>query len=104
MFTILKKLFASSPKADFKQLLSQGAVVVDVRTPEEFATGHIKGSQNIPLHELKGKLAALKSKNKTIITVCRSGARSNVAQKMLMQNGITSVNGGGWNSLNRQIG
>ncbi len=43
----LDKLFGG-PKVDLKELVKQGAVIVDVRTPAEYQGGHIKGSINIP--------------------------------------------------------
>lgn len=102
MFGFLSKLFG--PKTDFKALLEQGAVIIDVRTPEEFRGGHIQGSQNIPLQVLQAKIADLKKKAKPVIAVCRSGARSGMAVGMLKSAGIEAVNGGAWNALDHQLG
>jgi len=53
------------------------AVVVDVCEPDEFASGHVVGSKNIPFGELEKKLAAaVKNKTVPLILVCQSGARS----------------------------
>lgn len=102
MFNFLKKLFG--PKADFNALVQNGAIILDVRTPEEYSGGHIQGSLNIPVQVLQGKIADLKQKGKPIIAVCRSGARSGVAAGMLKNAGIEAYNGGSWNSLKNLIG
>jgi rhodanese-related sulfurtransferase len=102
---ILDMLFGGGAKAaaQLKALYENGAVIVDVRTPEEYQSGSIKGSINIPLHVLPQKAAELKKKNKPVITVCRSGSRSGMAIGVLRQAGIEAYNGGPWNSLERQI-
>lgn len=103
MFDFFKKLFRSSTSVDYKVLLSQGAVIVDVRTAAEFKSGHIKGAVNIPLDQVKSKVAELKKKGKPIITCCRSGNRSGIAKGILTAAGIECYNGGAWNSLNSKI-
>ena len=101
MFGFIKKLFA--PAVDFKQLIADGALVVDVRTPAEYKSGHIKGSINIPVDTIKSKVGELKQKNKTIITCCRSGARSGMAKGILRSRGLEAHNGGPWNALEAKI-
>jgi rhodanese-related sulfurtransferase len=103
MFDFLKKLFGGGNGVDYKVLLSQGAVIVDVRTVAEFKGGHIKNAVNIPLDQLKSKVAELKKKGKPIITCCRSGNRSGMAKGILTSAGIECYNGGAWNSLNNKI-
>jgi len=101
--SVLSKLFGSKPKVDFAQLVAEGAVIIDVRTPGEFKSGHIAKSTNIPLNVLPNKYGKLK-KNSTIITCCASGMRSGSAKRMLEANGFNNVhNGGGWTSLNNKI-
>jgi rhodanese-related sulfurtransferase len=76
---------------------------VDVRTSAEYRSGHIKGSVNIPLDNLKSGISKLK-KEKPVITCCASGMRSSAAKNILSNNGFTQVyNGGGWMSLQRKI-
>ncbi len=101
MFGFLKKLFG--PKADYKALVAAGAVILDVRTPEEFKSGHVKGSINIPLQIMQGKINDLKKKGKPIIAVCRSGARSGMAVGMLRDAGIEAYNAGAWNALDYDL-
>lgn len=74
-------LFKKGPSA--KDLLAQGAQVIDVRTPEEFKEGHGKGAVNIPLPVLSSKIAQINHYNKPIVLVCRSGARAGMAKRML---------------------
>ena len=80
-------------------LLAKGALIIDVRTPAEYAGGHIIESVNIPLDTIPGKLNDLKRKNKAIITCCRSGARSGMAANQLRNAGIEAENGGPWNKV-----
>lgn len=98
---ILSSLFGGS-KVDLKELVMKGAVIVDVRTPGEYAGGHIKGSINIPLQNLDKNLGKL-SKDKTIITCCASGMRSGSAKSMLKDKGYEVHNGGGWASLQSKL-
>jgi rhodanese-related sulfurtransferase len=101
--SFLKKLFGIGPSVDYTKLMSEGAVIVDVRTSSEYRSGHIKGSVNIPLDNLKSGISKLK-KEKPVITCCASGMRSSAAKNILSNNGFTQVyNGGGWMSLQRKI-
>ncbi len=65
-------------------------LLVDVRSPEEFASGHIPGAVNIALPGLPQQMATL-PKDRPIILYCRSGARSNSAVQMLAQGGFENV-------------
>lgn len=69
---------------------------IDVRTPSEFKTNHIRGFKNIPLHQLANKMSEL-SIEKEVIVICQSGMRSNKASKLLKKQGfkkVTNVKGG----------
>ena len=99
MLSFFKKLFGSAPAVDYDTLVKNGAQIVDVRTPGEYQSGHIRGSKNIPLQVLASKLNVL-DKSKPVITCCASGMRSASAKSMLLQKGFSEVyNGGGWTSL-----
>ena len=76
-------------------------LIVDVRTPEEFATGAYPEAINIPLDELGQRLDEIGSNlNRKIVVYCASGGRSAYAQRMLVQLGYTNVsNGGGISSM-----
>ena len=100
MFSFFKKLFKSdSPKVDFQSLIKSGAQIVDVRSPGEYKSGHVRGSVNIPLDTLQNNLSRI-SKSKPVITCCASGMRSGSARSLLLSAGYTEVyNGGSWNRL-----
>lgn len=103
MIDFLKKILGLGAKVNLKEKVQNGAVILDVRTKNEYQGGHIKGSINIPLQELQSKLAKL-SKDKPIITCCASGMRSASAKNILKSNGFNEVyNGGGWMSLKNKI-
>ncbi len=101
MFNVLKKLFGN--KTDYKALISSGAIILDVRSEGEYRAGHIKGSANIPLEQVKQNIPTLKKKDKPVITVCRSGVRSGIAKSVLAAAGIEVYNGGAWNILQQKI-
>jgi phage shock protein E len=100
---LLKRIFGIGNDVDFKQLQQAGAVIIDVRTHDEFKSGHIKGSINVPLQSLSKEIVKIKKLNKPVIACCLSGGRSSVATKVLAQSGIEIYNGGGWNSLQSKI-
>jgi len=103
MLDRLKKLFGGAASVDLKEKVKSGALIIDVRTLGEYNSGHVKGSVNIPLDQLQGKISKL-DKDKTIITCCASGMRSASAKGMLLSKGFTEVhNGGGWSSLEHKI-
>lgn len=79
--------------------LQKGAIVLDVRTPSEFHSGHVSGSRNIPLDEIRSQVEMIRQWNKPVITVCRSGNRSQRAMEILTSCGVEAYNGGGWESL-----
>ena len=101
--SLLQQLFGGGQTADLKKIIEQGAFLVDVRTPGEFASGHVKGSVNIPLTTIPAQLSKFKNK-KNIIVFCLSGGRSSQAKSILEQNGFTNVtNGGTWNHVNQYV-
>jgi rhodanese-related sulfurtransferase len=101
MLSLFKNLFG--PKTDFKQLVENGAVIIDVRSPSEYKSGHIKNSKNIPLEKIAAQAEQLKTSGKPVITVCKSGMRSGMAASTLKAKGVEAYNGGPWDSLQRKI-
>ncbi len=102
MFTkIISKLFGG-PSVDFKNLVDSGAVIIDVRSREEYRQGHIKNSINLSLDSVEQNLSRL-DKNKVIITCCASGMRSGKAQSILKKYGFEVYNGGNWYRLESKI-
>ena len=99
---LLKNIFGNR-HSDLHEFIGKGAVIVDVRTPDEFNAGHIKGSKNIPLQTLQNRWEELRDLNKPVITVCQSGMRSGNARSFLEQKGLKVINGGSWLALNRIV-
>lgn len=73
-----------------KELLNNGAVLVDVREGSEFRSGHIRNAVNIPLNSLS-KISSKATKDKDIIVYCQSGSRSGVAARQLKNMGYSKV-------------
>ncbi|PKP13042.1 MAG: sulfurtransferase [Bacteroidetes bacterium HGW-Bacteroidetes-3] len=89
--------------SSIEEYLKEGAVIIDVRTVEEFKEGHVKGSKNIVLNTIPGKVKEIKAMNKKVIAVCRSGARSGQATSFLKQQGIDVINGGPWQNVDKFV-
>lgn len=100
MLSLIKKLFRSD-SPDLKLLIAEGATIIDVRSAGEFASGHIRGSINIPLDQIGSQSDRLK-KYKQIIVCCRSGNRSGQAKRILEAKGFANItNGGSWQNVNK---
>ncbi|MFY7786864.1 MAG: rhodanese-like domain-containing protein [Thermoflexibacteraceae bacterium] len=96
----MKTLFGgSSQKAMIQEALSKGAVIVDVRSPQEFAGGHIAGAKNIPLGSIEGKVEQIRQWKKPVVLCCASGMRSSSATTILKKHGIEAYNAGSWHEL-----
>lgn len=85
------------------QKIKKGAVILDVRTEKEFAMGHIEGSVNISLGNIRERYIEL-DPDKTYITVCSHGLRSVKVEHILKEKGFKKVyNGGAWVDLQKNI-
>ncbi|HXY22935.1 MAG TPA: rhodanese-like domain-containing protein [Burkholderiaceae bacterium] len=81
------------------ELLREGAQIVDVRTPAEYAAGHPCPSRNIPLGELGDRFKEL-NPERWVIVCCASGSRSAIARRLLRRHGFVRVfNAGSWRRL-----
>jgi rhodanese-related sulfurtransferase len=99
MLTAFKNLFTQGKNESLEKIINDNAFLVDVRTPQEFAAGSVRGAINIPLDQVQSQLEKFKNK-KHIIVFCRSGNRSNQALSILQQNGFNNVtNGGTWQNV-----
>lgn len=81
-------------KSEFEQIkgdMSKGAVLIDVRTPEEFTLEHAQGSINLPLGDIQNGITPNVPKNTKIYLYCRSGRRATEAKTILEQAGFTNV-------------
>lgn len=84
---------------ELSNLVNNGAFLVDVRSPGEFAGGSARGAVNIPLDQVTQQLAKFKNKEH-IVVFCRSGNRSGQAKSILENQGIKNVtNGGTWDTV-----
>ena len=70
---------------------TDGAVLLDVRTPDEYRQGHIPGSKNVPLQSIDKVTVMINNKAIPIFVHCLSGARSRQAAAILQQMGYTNV-------------
>ena len=96
---IFNNVFGGNNNEKLEKLVKEGAFLVDVRTPEEFAEGNVNGSTNIPLDQITANLDKFKEKE-NIVVFCRSGNRSGQAKGVLEQNGFANViNGGTWQDV-----
>jgi len=88
---LLKRMsFVSAEMA--QKLLAEGALVIDVRSPEEFRSGKVPGAINLPLSEVRGKISTrVKDKNQPLLVHCLSGGRSAIAKHQLKSLGYTNV-------------
>jgi len=81
---------------------TQPAFIIDVRSPQEYSAGHLKGAFNIPLDRIEQAIDSIEGLEKTsaILLYCQSGARSAFACQMLAQRGFTrAMNGGAMATL-----
>ncbi|HJV73310.1 MAG TPA: rhodanese-like domain-containing protein [Noviherbaspirillum sp.] len=100
------KLFGAGAASE---ALPENAILIDVRSPEEFASGHIKDAISVPLNRLPSAIGSVASnKSAPVIVYCQSGGRSASARRLMLDMGYQNViNGGGIRSLagrmNREI-
>ncbi|MBC3881824.1 rhodanese-like domain-containing protein [Undibacterium sp. LX40W] len=99
MLPSLQRRGARVSQLQATQYMNQGkTLVLDVRNPDEFASGHLPGAKNIPIDELTNRLGEIeKSKSHVVITVCQSGVRSGTAVSILNKAGFEqafSLDGG----------
>jgi len=100
LFGIFSEKDATS---EIKEYLDKGGVILDVRTQEEWDEGHTEGAKHIVLQTIPANVDEIKSWNKPVIAVCRSGARSGQATNFLKQNGVDAINGGPWQNVDQHL-
>jgi len=77
--------------ATARKLVATGVKVVDVRTPAEFAAGHVPGAVNIPYDEMERRYAELSPTSTPLLVYCRTGHRSGIAIKTLHEHGFDHI-------------
>lgn len=92
---LFAKPFASVSALQAREMLDDGAILVDVRTSQEWNAGHAPVARHIPLDTLDRRAGSLAA-GTAVVTICRSGARSAQAARLLAAQGLTvaSVKGG----------
>jgi len=92
MAMLLMKRTASASPEVLRQHLQNGALVIDVRSPEEFRSGHAPGAVNIPLHELRNQATRhAPDKDTVLLLYCLSGMRSLNGMRQLKRLGYQNV-------------
>ena len=89
IFDFFKQPDINQGVQEFKN--AAGAVLLDVRTHQEYREGHIPGSQNVPLQQLDKVEEVTENKDTVLYVYCRSGARSRQAVSLLNHMGYTNV-------------
>ena len=94
------------PAAQAAKLDSNGAFLLDVRLPEEYASGHLQGARNIPHDRIEAEIAAaVPDKSTQVILYCRSGRRANTALEAMRAMGYENVsNYGGLEEAQERLG
>jgi phage shock protein E len=100
---LFKKIFGTHKTVDLKQIHANNALIIDVRTAQEFNSGHITGAINVPLQSISKEIQFIKKHNRPVITCCLSGGRSAAAKNILAQAGVEVYDGGGWSALQAKI-
>lgn len=105
MMNILHKIMGSLTGVDHSAALPPDAVLVDVRSPAEFASGHVQGALHMPLVRLSHDIGQVApDKGTPVIVYCQSGARSASARRQMMDMGYQNViNGGGVRALAERL-
>lgn len=91
------RLFCRLDKTDFTQeetteiYKRTNALLIDVRTPEEYRENHIEGAVNIPVYEIDNIKNEIIDPNKVILVYCKTGKRSKIVKQILIQNGYKNV-------------
>jgi phage shock protein E len=102
MINFFKKLFSGNSDK-LKQMIQEGAFMVDVRSIAEYNSGHVTGSVNIPVDTISKNLDKFKNQN-GVLVFCASGMRSGVAKTILQNNNVPNViNAGTWSKVNKII-
>lgn len=92
---VLKKLALVMMLGALSHTLLADPVLVDVRTPQEFAAGHVPGALSLPLDTLPEAAARLPDRDAPIVLYCRSGQRAARAMEMLRTQGYRNLENGG---------
>ncbi len=95
--------WAESREQKAWSLIGQGALIIDVRTTEEYAAGHLPNALHIPYQQIAQQFTQLEvRKDRSVVLYCRSGNRSSKAYSILKDRGYSALhNGGGLKALQK---
>lgn len=102
VFDALKKILTPAPP----EVIPEDALLIDVRSPEEFSGGSVAKAINIPVNQIQliANHPAAKNKSKPIVVFCASGMRSGLAKRQLLSMGYeTVINGGGLSQMMMRV-
>ena len=94
---LYNRLFCRLDKTDFTREEATeiyertNALLIDVRTPEEYRENHIEGAVNIPVYEIDNIKNEIIDPNKVILVYCKTGKRNKIVKQILIQNGYKNV-------------
>lgn len=87
-------------KTQVLKMIQEGALVIDVRSPEEFASGHYQNAINIPVDQVQSRIKEFGNPDTKIVLYCRSGGRAGSAKGVLDSKGFKNVvNAGGLSDM-----
>lgn len=91
-FILFRRFAFKVAPAEARALVQSGALLLDVRTEGEFASGHLTGAKNIPVGDLAARIGDVGAdKARPIVVYCASGMRSATASSMLKRHGFVAV-------------
>jgi len=90
-FMLYSRFAGKTSSTDARALVAAGGALVDVRTPAEFAAGHVDGAVNIPVDQIERRASEIGPKDRAVVVYCASGMRSAAAASTLKRLGFTTV-------------
>lgn len=90
-YMLYNRFVGKASSADARSMVAAGARLVDVRSPGEFAGGHITGAINIPVDQLPNRIAEIGPPDTAVVLYCASGMRSARAAAVLKAKGFAKV-------------
>lgn len=92
--------FLNPGSGKIKNALKKGAIIIDVRTAQEYDRGHIPDAFNIPVDRIRVSVERIKAAKLPVVLCCNSGDRSSTALQYLKEAGVKEVyNGGNWEKV-----
>jgi phage shock protein E len=89
---LVSQLVFRSRGAEARRWVAQeGALLLDVRSEQEFAAGHLPGAVNVPVSQLAAQLGTLSDRRRPVVVYCASGVRSTRAASVLREAGFSRV-------------